>query len=621
MDGSVCHACGRGMSLKDLENNTFREIDGNLLCPECQLKLDQPKRMRCPHCGKQSTATLENGKYLCKHCGKELGGRADSGVIDSARPAGSRDAVVEAPPSRLSRHTRRKRDKSTRVLAVSLSLFVATTVLLGALLIRQHLLKDADQSSTTGETSAVTPTPDPPKSPDERALAAAAQWLEENPDRKADAIALFTEAIEGMDGPEYRVKARGIILELQRQMKAEAESEAKEIESLRTQLAAAQKRIEELQEAAKASPKPTEAVEPPEGPEPKPPDVAEPPPDDAPKVKETADTAKPDPAAVYDKALKASQQLVDQRRYGSARRVLDEAADALVGTEYARKARDESARVRNDAYAYYATISGRAEGLIKDQDYIGAHALYKQALTLGVPEIMRPVQEKLGELERLMRPASDTATEPPPTQATVEKLVNELKADDENVRAEAAGRLGVVKAGNAVPALIEALRDKAWFVRYRAAMSLGDLGDLSAVPALIALLDDPEAPVIFDAHRSLKKLTGQTFSDREAAKWSAWYRQNRPDGTTEPAQPAAHQPVFETRVIERRYGPDTVRISVPLGTKVPPGTRVELSRQGKTVAILTVKVSADEDVSGEISEVPAGVSISPGLTLTATLPK
>jgi len=61
MEDTLCNACGREMTLKDLETNSFRKVDEKLYCPECLLKIGHPKKMRCPDCGKQTTAVLRDG--------------------------------------------------------------------------------------------------------------------------------------------------------------------------------------------------------------------------------------------------------------------------------------------------------------------------------------------------------------------------------------------------------------------------------------------------------------------------------------------------------------------------------------------------------------------------------
>jgi HEAT repeat protein len=72
-------------------------------------------------------------------------------------------------------------------------------------------------------------------------------------------------------------------------------------------------------------------------------------------------------------------------------------------------------------------------------------------------------------------------------------LVGRLAHDaDFTVREEAAAILGKRRLAEAVPALVEALRDKQWEVSVAAAVSLGRIRDARALPALVALLEEKD---------------------------------------------------------------------------------------------------------------------------------
>lgn len=66
--------------------------------------------------------------------------------------------------------------------------------------------------------------------------------------------------------------------------------------------------------------------------------------------------------------------------------------------------------------------------------------------------------------------------------------------------------LGASGDRRAVPALLAALRDCAWPVRWSAARALGACGDLSASPALTAALQDREAAVREAAAEALARV-------------------------------------------------------------------------------------------------------------------
>ena len=74
----------------------------------------------------------------------------------------------------------------------------------------------------------------------------------------------------------------------------------------------------------------------------------------------------------------------------------------------------------------------------------------------------------------------------------VDKLINQLKSDNPEVRKEAAEGLthikGHIKAASAVEPLIATLKDKDSGIRYNAAHALGKIGDNRAVGPLIAVL-------------------------------------------------------------------------------------------------------------------------------------
>ncbi len=77
-----------------------------------------------------------------------------------------------------------------------------------------------------------------------------------------------------------------------------------------------------------------------------------------------------------------------------------------------------------------------------------------------------------------------------PVQAEVERLIGQLKDEDELVRRDAAEALGMIgpEAAPAVEALIEALKDEVAQVRRDAAWALGKIGP-AAAPAVEALIE------------------------------------------------------------------------------------------------------------------------------------
>jgi HEAT repeat protein len=75
----------------------------------------------------------------------------------------------------------------------------------------------------------------------------------------------------------------------------------------------------------------------------------------------------------------------------------------------------------------------------------------------------------------------------------VESLILALKDKNADVRAKAAGALGVIKDHRTVEPLISALKDQQWNVRQRATIALGEIRDRRAVePLIVALKDEDE---------------------------------------------------------------------------------------------------------------------------------
>lgn len=117
---------------------------------------------------------------------------------------------------------------------------------------------------------------------------------------------------------------------------------------------------------------------------------------------------------------------------------------------------------------------------------------------------------------------------------SVDALVRALRTDaDYEVRMCSAEALGKMSErwsndllGNAVDALIGALKDEDLNVRRKAANALGEMKAMKAVPALI------EALQIYGkesrAGRALYKITGRQLGN-DPLKWQEWWDQNKPE--------------------------------------------------------------------------------------------
>jgi len=140
-------------------------------------------------------------------------------------------------------------------------------------------------------------------------------------------------------------------------------------------------------------------------------------------------------------------------------------------------------------------------------------------------------------------------------EASVRIYILILKSDrDAQVRSAAARALGLARAPQGGPALLRALsKDRSGLVRLECAKALaavrpldapksltkhltGDpdkdvrmacartlvyYGDREILQPLITALGDPEFGVVYEAHTTLKQLTGQSFND-DPARWHIW---------------------------------------------------------------------------------------------------
>ncbi len=615
MEQTVCSACGRQMTLKDLENNSFSEVDGKMYCPQCFLKIGHPRKMRCPNCGRETTALLRNGVYTCIYCGEKIGGRQESGVIASARPSAGRDSTVRRPAAAAPRPLRPQKDRKVQVLAVALSGFAAASLILAALLVRAHFSRDAEpsQPAAHGEEQKQPVRPEP-KSKDAEALQRVQNWVKENPEKIEQGIKLYNQTIQDMTDPVFKARTRIAVIALQTKLEQADRVKQGKLEQLTRELEEAREQIQNLKtrlEKASRAPAPKEAQPP------------------APRTTETAPKTTPaekrarEAAAAFQDALGKAQKQQALKQYGQAMKTMQAFADNYQHTEYGGKAEDKCKTISRHAYGQFGTLRKRADVLVEQGDYTGARQLYASALGFGVPDITGLVEQCLAEIRRLEENQVG-ATAKEPTPPAVKRQIEALSSEDKSERAEAARRLGDLGDPAAVLPLIEALKDEdSWNVRACAAKSLGKLGEISAVPALIDALGDKSDGVAFDAHNALKAITGEQFSRAQRAKWLAWYKENKV-GAQRPAPKPVQQKgssAFTSTVIERRYDPDTVSFVVPEGKTLAAGTNVKLLRDGDHICNVLIQQVAGAQAFGELSGLQHGAEVAPGDKITVQPPE
>lgn len=620
MEDMVCSACGRGMSLTDLEKGSFRTIESKLYCPQCLLKKGNPTKMRCPRCGQLNTVLLHDGKYTCTHCGHQVGGEQQSGVIDSALPAASRgsarDNVLQLP----SRPQRRRKKRSAEVLAVLLGCFVVATLVLAALLIRAKGSRPA-LPQPPGEQVPSSVAAEKKSTPDEMILLAIERWRREHPREYQEAIENYNTALRILTDPAAQQKASQARDKLRQEMKltAEREDQSRRIQELEAKLATALAEIEKLKPTPAAKPEASAA------------------PDTQPQ--ETTPTTPAAPSSPVDKppdsqpektyhlALVESRRLVDARKHGLAMKTMEAVAKTLAGTEWAKKALVERTNIQRGAEELFNKQAQRADELVRRGDYAGARKLYDELQELEAPIVQQLIQGKLDEIRQLEegKKIVEPSSAPPASQevpAAVRQLIEVLKVGTGRDRSEAARKLGTLGNAAAIPHLITALKDSEWLVRACAAKSLGQLGDISAVPALVEALGDEREAVVYDATEALKALTKQSFSRGEKAKWLAWFEANktplRPAPVPKPSEPTTS---FPSAVVGLRYDTNVITLVVPDGVVVKPGAKIRLILGGEHVCDVEVGQVAVGEAYGKIVDAKPGMKLEPGDKITAQIPQ
>lgn len=89
------------------------------------------------------------------------------------------------------------------------------------------------------------------------------------------------------------------------------------------------------------------------------------------------------------------------------------------------------------------------------------------------------------------------------------RLIRLVKSDkSDRIRKSAAKALGLMKAADALDALIGALKDTDFRVRKSAARSLGKIEDIKALPALREALKDPNYTVTKYVEDAIERLSG-----------------------------------------------------------------------------------------------------------------
>ena len=140
----------------------------------------------------------------------------------------------------------------------------------------------------------------------------------------------------------------------------------------------------------------------------------------------------------------------------------------------------------------------------------------------------------------LVRAASAEALGKIGDPSAIPALIKALGDERYMVRWDAVKALGEMKAGLAIPNLDHVAKtDRQSDVRLAAVTSMGKIGGKEAIEPLIDVLSDKDENIAYFASQNLARLTGQSFGIQQA-KWAKWWDENRdrplppPVGSTTP---------------------------------------------------------------------------------------
>ena len=89
-------------------------------------------------------------------------------------------------------------------------------------------------------------------------------------------------------------------------------------------------------------------------------------------------------------------------------------------------------------------------------------------------------------------------------EVPVSPIIEKLKHSNPRIRLQAVESLGKIRDPQAVPALVELLKNET--NRYPVIWALGEIGDRSAIPALNGLLSSEDKYVRYNANKALAKI-------------------------------------------------------------------------------------------------------------------
>lgn len=191
-----------------------------------------------------------------------------------------------------------------------------------------------------------------------------------------------------------------------------------------------------------------------------------------------------------------------------ALQVLESIEDERTLPYFVDGAKDPSPEVRRTAKAALLRHSSDAviDLLLRALDFpTHRRAAADLLIEMGRPALERLTAVLLDATPQVARTIGEILIDADATSS----LIGQLAHRDPEQRLRAVSGLGAIRAHQAVPALIERLRDPDASVRARAAKILGDIRDARAIePLKRAFISDPDMSVVRAIEPALRRLTG-----------------------------------------------------------------------------------------------------------------
>lgn len=517
MDEILCSVCKRIVDRRELGEHAPE--GGEVICSQCLSRMRENAPIQCSRCGAKMPPVSDGKSLLCRKCGATLGQAEPSFVatpVRSApglhqrtcpycgtpvRPDALRCAFCGsslAPGEREVDALLRRNHRLSLALGV-LGAFCVILVLGGALVVVALSISPGFFVATAPGTPSPVQAPEPTPVLDEQ-LAPDAEQIQN----------WIAQAVERSSREMQQAKV-----------------------ALEAELAELKSELEKLRAATQSSPPapPDRPVGPVER---SPDDVAEairrivagtPVPSPAPNAT---------PADALDAAAKAYFEMLKRNveanmrneHFAAAMRALETFPEKYGTTRW----QQEVERAKADLSARAETVQqeklSEAEALMRKGDIYGARRLYQWLAERALPDAAQVAHRYLEAIEIALSSQHEQERAAADRRALIQSLLLDLRNLQNPLRSEAAARLGELKAQEAVPDLVAALKDSDWFLVVRAARALGEIGDRRAIAALIDAMSNRFPAVPAAVAEALQKLTGQNFGE-DQARWRTWWQENR----------------------------------------------------------------------------------------------